>query len=83
VDSWWTERTRRSCFAVQYLSSANERQIFAAQGYVVLAINYRGSNGRGAEFTRSIWSDWGNKEVADLQAGVNWQFRKGSQIPTG
>jgi len=25
-----------------------ERQIFAAQGYVVLAINYRGSNGRGA-----------------------------------
>jgi len=54
-----------------------ERQIFAAQGYVVLAINYRGSNGRGAEFTRSIWGDWGNKEIADLQAGVNWAISKG------
>ncbi len=46
-----------------------ERQIFAAHGYVVLAINYRGSNGRGVEFARSIFADWGNKEVADLLAG--------------
>jgi dipeptidyl aminopeptidase/acylaminoacyl peptidase len=58
-----------------------ERQIFAAQGYVVLAINYRGSNGRGAEFTRSIFGDWGNKEVADLQAGVNWAIAKGIADP--
>ena len=54
-----------------------ERQIFAAQGYVVLAINYRGSNGRGSDFTRSIFGDWGNKEVADLEAGVNWAIAKG------
>ena len=46
-----------------------ERQLLAAQGYVVLAINYRGSSGRGAEFTRSIFADWGNKEVADLLGG--------------
>jgi len=58
-----------------------ERQIFAAQGYVVLAINYRGSNGRGAEFTRSIFGDWGNKEVADLQAGVDWAIAKGIADP--
>jgi dipeptidyl aminopeptidase/acylaminoacyl peptidase len=58
-----------------------ERQIFAAQGYVVLAINYRGSNGRGAEFTRSIFADWGNKEVADLQAGVNWAIAQGIADP--
>jgi dipeptidyl aminopeptidase/acylaminoacyl peptidase len=58
-----------------------ERQIFAAQGYVVLAINYRGSNGRGAEFTRSIFADWGNKEVADLQAGVDWAIGKGIADP--
>jgi len=58
-----------------------ERQIFAAQGYVVLAINYRGSNGRGAEFTRSIFSDWGNKEVADLQAGVDWAITQGIADP--
>lgn len=49
-----------------------ERQFFAAHGYVVLAINYRGSSGRGAEFTRSILADWGNKEVADVLAGVDY-----------
>jgi dipeptidyl aminopeptidase/acylaminoacyl peptidase len=58
-----------------------ERQLFAAQGYVVLAINYRGSNGRGAEFTRSILGDWGNKEVADLLAGVDWAIAQGIADP--
>jgi dipeptidyl aminopeptidase/acylaminoacyl peptidase len=58
-----------------------ERQIFAAHGYVVLAINYRGSSGRGAEFTRSIFADWGNKEVADLEAGVDWAIGKGIADP--
>ena len=58
-----------------------ERQIFAAQGYVVLAINYRGSNGRGSQFTRSIFGDWGNKELADLEAGVNWAIAKGIADP--
>jgi dipeptidyl aminopeptidase/acylaminoacyl peptidase len=58
-----------------------ERQMLAAQGYVVLAINYRGSNGRGAEFTRSIFADWGGKEVADLQAGVDWAIAQGIADP--
>src|SRR5205085_1771358 len=49
--------------------------------YVVLAVNYRGSNGRGSEFTRSIFGDWGNKEVADLQAGVDWAIAKGIADP--
>ncbi len=58
-----------------------ERQLFAAHGYVVLAINYRGSNGRGAEFTRSIFADWGNKEVADLLAGVDFAVASGIADP--
>jgi len=58
-----------------------ERQFFAAHGYVVLAINYRGSSGRGAEFTRSILADWGNKEVADLLAGVECAVRMGIADP--
>jgi dipeptidyl aminopeptidase/acylaminoacyl peptidase len=58
-----------------------ERQFFAAQGYVVLAINYRGSSGRGAEFTRSIFADWGNKEVADLLAAVDYAVQKGIADP--
>ncbi|HEY3852251.1 MAG TPA: prolyl oligopeptidase family serine peptidase, partial [Steroidobacteraceae bacterium] len=43
-----------------------ERQWFAAHGYVVLAVNYRGSSGRGAAFASAIVADWGHKEVADL-----------------
>jgi dipeptidyl aminopeptidase/acylaminoacyl peptidase len=58
-----------------------ERQYFAAHGYVVLAINYRGSSGRGAEFTRSIFADWGNKEVADLLAGMDYAVQQGFADP--
>jgi len=48
-----------------------ERQMFAAQGYAVLNINYRGSSGRGQQYTVTIAKDWGNKEVIDLLAGVD------------
>jgi dipeptidyl aminopeptidase/acylaminoacyl peptidase len=58
-----------------------ERQLFAAHGYVVLAINYRGGSGRGAEYTRSIFGDWGNKEVADLLAGVDYAVATGIADP--
>ncbi len=58
-----------------------ERQLFAARGYAVLAINYRGSSGRGAEFSRSIWGDWGNKEVADLLAGADYAVKQGIADP--
>jgi dipeptidyl aminopeptidase/acylaminoacyl peptidase len=47
-----------------------ERQLFAANGYAVINVNYRGSSGRGHKFGESIFADWGNKEVADLLAGV-------------
>ena len=58
-----------------------ERQLFAAHGYVVLAVNYRGSNGRGKQFTQSIFADWGNKEVADLLAGVDFAAASGVADP--
>jgi dipeptidyl aminopeptidase/acylaminoacyl peptidase len=48
-----------------------ERQIFAANGYVVVAVNYRGSSGRGEKYQTAIASDWGNKEVVDLQAAID------------
>jgi dipeptidyl aminopeptidase/acylaminoacyl peptidase len=50
---------------------AFERQIFAANGYLVFSVNYRGSSGRGQEFQKTIYGDWGNKEVVDLLAGVD------------
>jgi len=58
-------------------SFAFERQWFAANGYAVLAVNYRGSAGRGAKYSRSIWSDWGHYEVDDLQAMVDEVVKMG------
>ena len=48
-----------------------ERQIFAANGYVVVSVNYRGSSGRGEKYQTAIAADWGNKEVIDLQAAMD------------
>jgi dipeptidyl aminopeptidase/acylaminoacyl peptidase len=54
-----------------------DRQFLAAHGYVVLAVNYRGSSGRGQEYQKTIFADWGDKEVADLLAGVDHIERMG------
>ena len=58
-----------------------ERQIFAANGYVVVAVNYRGSSGRGEKYQIAIASDWGNKEVIDLQAAVDYVLSAGLADP--
>jgi dipeptidyl aminopeptidase/acylaminoacyl peptidase len=44
------------------------RQLFAAHGYAVLQVNYRGSTGRGEAYSAAIAADWGHKEVIDLLA---------------
>jgi len=53
-----------------------DRQWFAAHGYVVLAVNYRGSSGRGDAFASAIAADWGNKELTDLLAAVDYATRE-------
>lgn len=53
------------------------RQILAAGGYAVAAVNYRGSSGRGVAFTKAIYADWGNKEVADILGAANYLVEKG------
>lgn len=58
-----------------------ERQFFAANGYIVLNVNYRGSAGRGHAYSESIFGDWGHKEVADLLAGVDAAAASGSVDP--
>lgn len=58
-----------------------ERQWFAANGYAVLAVNYRGSAGRGQKFSRAIAADWGHLEVEDLQAGVDHAVQMGVADP--
>jgi dipeptidyl aminopeptidase/acylaminoacyl peptidase len=48
-----------------------EPQMFAAKGFVVLRVNYRGGSGRGLAYAKAIYADWGHKEVIDLLAGVD------------
>ena len=43
-------------------------QALAAQGYLVVNPNYRGSSGRGHAFSRAIYADWGNLEIQDIHA---------------
>ena len=58
-----------------------ERELLAAQGYLVLAVNYRGSSGRGQAWKKAIFADWGNKEVQDLLAGVDYVIASGIADP--
>lgn len=56
-------------------------QLLAANGYVVSLINYRGGSGYGLEFSKSIFADWGNKEVDDIMAGVDYVISLGYVDP--
>lgn len=56
-------------------------QVFAAQGYVVVNPNYRGSSGRGRDFSRAIYADWGNLEIRDINAVVDKLVEEGLSDP--
>ncbi|MFD2571381.1 S9 family peptidase [Spirosoma soli] len=57
------------------------RQLLAAGGYAVAAVNYRGSNGRGLDYTKAIYADWGNKEVLDILGATDYLVEKGIADP--
>ena len=48
-----------------------DHQLFAARGYAVVSVNYRGSDGRGLAYQRAIYADWGHKEVLDILGAVD------------
>ncbi len=58
-----------------------ERQVFAANGYAVLNVNYRGSSGRGRKYSWAIAGDWGHHEVDDLEAGIEHVIKMGVADP--
>jgi dipeptidyl aminopeptidase/acylaminoacyl peptidase len=57
------------------------RQILAGSGYLVAAVNFRGSSGRGLDFCKAISADWGNKEVIDLHGAVDYLVQEGLADP--
>jgi len=56
-------------------------QLFAANGYAVIAPNPRGSTGRGADYCKGIYADWGHKDVQDDLAAVDDAVARGIADP--
>jgi len=58
-----------------------EWQLFAAHGYAVVTCNPRGSSGRGLDYTKAIYADWGNKDTDDVLSVVDYVVQQGIADP--
>ncbi|RUR12489.1 S9 family peptidase [Legionella sp. km772] len=58
-----------------------ELQWFAANGYIVVAPNPRGSSGKGLDFSKAIYADWGNRDVKDVLEAVDYLCAEGILDP--
>jgi dipeptidyl aminopeptidase/acylaminoacyl peptidase len=56
-------------------------QLFAANGYVILLPNPRGSSGYGEDYCKAIFADWGNKDFQDDMAFVDYAVAQGIADP--
>ncbi len=56
-------------------------QLFAANGYVVLEPNPRGSSGYGQDYCKAIYADWGNKDYQDDMGMVEYAIAQGVADP--
>ena len=52
-------------------------QLLAAEGYIVLQPNYRGSGGRGVNFSKSDHNDLGGLEYQDVLQGIDYLIKNG------
>jgi dipeptidyl aminopeptidase/acylaminoacyl peptidase len=52
-------------------------QSFAAAGYVVVSVNFHGSDSFGDDFTRSIRGAWGDKPMRDIMAATDALLAEG------
>lgn len=50
----------------------SDAQFLASRGYLVLQVNYRGSQGRGRRFEQAGYRQWGKAIQDDLIDGVRW-----------
>jgi len=58
-----------------------QAQLFAANGYVVVLPNPRGSSGYGQDFSLEIWRSWGEKDYEDVMAAVDYVIDQGFADP--
>ncbi len=54
-----------------------ESQLLAANGYAVLRVNYRGSDGFGQAFERAGYRQWGLKIMDDIVDATRWATASG------
>jgi dipeptidyl aminopeptidase/acylaminoacyl peptidase len=54
-----------------------EGQLYAANGYVVVMPNPRGSTGYGQDFCLAIWQAWGERDYEDVMAAVDAVVERG------
>jgi dipeptidyl aminopeptidase/acylaminoacyl peptidase len=59
----------------------NDAQFLASRGYLVLQVNYRGSEGRGGAFERAGFRKWGTRVQDDLLDGIRWTIAQGYADP--
>jgi dipeptidyl aminopeptidase/acylaminoacyl peptidase len=64
-----------------YYEFRRDWQLLAAHGFVVVACNPRGSSGRGLDFAKAIFADWGNRDAQDVLAAVDDAVAKGVADP--
>jgi dipeptidyl aminopeptidase/acylaminoacyl peptidase len=64
-----------------YAEFQAQAQLMAANGYVSLLPNPRGSTGYGQKFSQAIFADWGNKDYQDDMAIVDYAVEKGVADP--
>ncbi|MFB6187799.1 MAG: prolyl oligopeptidase family serine peptidase, partial [Halobacteriaceae archaeon] len=55
-------------------------QTLIQRGYSVLKVNYRGSSGRGREFLRRLYDDWGGAEQGDVATGLEYVIENNDWI---
>ncbi|MGD8359027.1 MAG: S9 family peptidase [Lysobacterales bacterium] len=58
-----------------------EGQLYAANGYLVIHPNPRGSTGYGQDFCLAIWRDWGGPDYEDVMAAVDDAIARGWADP--
>ena len=52
-------------------------QLFASNNYVVIVTNPRGSSGKGFEFQKSIFAEWGIEDSKDISAALDFALDLG------
>ena len=52
-------------------------QLFTSNNYIVMAINPRGSSGRGHDFQKALFADWGGIDTKDISAALDYALSLG------